>query len=183
MENSPSLGPARSDRNGREIVAGHEFADPLAGTFGKTNIPICKNSAKLARFLDDRNSADPMMLHELESLGKRLIGSHRDRIDHHSAFKSFHLSDGERLFLDGEISVKDPNSAKLSKSDGHVGFGHGVHRRRQNWNVERNFAGEIGLGLRLTWKDRRLKRLQEDVVERQSERNMRNLVELGHIGP
>ena len=38
-------------------------------------------------------------------------------------------------------------------------------------------------GVGLAWQDRGFERLQEDVVERQSERNFRGVVEVGHIGP
>ena len=42
-------------------------------------------------------------------------------------------------------------------------------------------SGRCGVGL--AGQDAGFKWLQEDIVERQSERNVRSLGELGHIGP
>ena len=58
-----------------------------------------------------------------------------------------------------------------------------VYRRGQDRDVERNFAGQEGTRVGLARKHGRFERLQENVVERQSERNIRALVGVGHIGP
>ena len=79
--------------------------------------------------------------------------------------------------------MKYADATKLRERNRHVGFGHRVHRRGQNRNVERNLASELGLGLGLARKDAQFERLQEDVVERQAEGNVRSAVEVGHIGP
>ena len=79
--------------------------------------------------------------------------------------------------------MEHADPAELRQRNRHVGFGHRVHRRRQDRDVERDFAGEEGLGVRLARQNRGFERLQEHVVERQSERDISGVVELGHIGP
>src|SRR5205085_10921739 len=58
-----------------------------------------------------------------------------------------------------------------------------VHRRRQHRYVQLNLAGEEGARVGLARQDRGFERLKEHVVERQSERNISGVGELGHIGP
>ena len=99
---------------------------------------------ELARFLDDRNAADPVRLHQLERFGERLVGRHGDRIDHHPALEPLHLAHRGRLLLDVEVAVKHADPAELRERDRHVGLGHRVHRRGQDRDVERDFAGQEG---------------------------------------
>ena len=138
---------------------------------------------ELARFLDDRDAADPVRLHQLERVGERLVGRHGDRIDHHSAFEALDLAHRGRLLLDAEIAVEHADAAELRQRDRHVRLGHRVHRRGQDRDVERDFAGQEGARVRLARQHGGFERLQQDVVERQSERNVSGVVELGHIGP
>ena len=79
--------------------------------------------------------------------------------------------------------MKHADAAQLRQGDRHVGFGDRVHCRRQQRNVERDFAGELGAGVGLARQDRGFKRLEEYVVERQSERDFGGIVVWGHIGP
>jgi hypothetical protein len=49
--------------------------------------------------------------------------------------------------------------------------------------MQRDFAGQLRARVRLAGEDGRFERLQKNVVERQSERDLRDFSELGHIGP
>ena len=137
----------------------------------------------LPDFSTNGNAADPMGLHQLERFGQRLVGGHGDRVHDHPAFEALHLAHRRRLFLDGEVAVKHADPAELRERDRHVRLGHGVHRRRQDRDIERDLAGKKGAGVRLARQDGRFERLQQNVVERQSERDFSGVVELGHIGP
>ena len=60
VKDPPRLGLGGADRHRRKIVPRHQLADRLARIFGEANVPIGQNSAQLARFLDDRDPADPV---------------------------------------------------------------------------------------------------------------------------
>ncbi len=112
-----------------------------------------------------------------------MVRSHGDRIDDHAAFEALDLPDRACLFLDAEVAVKHTDAAQLRHGDCHVGLGHRVHRRREDRDVKRDLAGEECARVRLARKNGRFERLQEHVVERQSEGNVSGVGELGHIGP
>ena len=97
--------------------------------------------------------------------------------------KRLTCADRGRLLLDVEVAVEHADPAELRQRDRHVGLGHRVHRRGQDRDVERDLAGQAGPGVGLARQHARFERLQQDVVERQAERNVSGVVELGHIGP
>ena len=90
----------RADRDGGEIVPGHQLADRLTGLLGEADVAVGEDSAELAGFLDDRDAADAVAPHQLQRLGECLVGRHGDRVDDHAAFEPLHLPNGERLILD-----------------------------------------------------------------------------------
>ncbi len=183
MQNPPRLFLAGADRHSRQIVAGHQLADRLARVFGETDVAVGQDTAQLARFLDNRDSADAVRLHQLERVGQGLVGRHGDRVDHHPALEPLDLANRHRLLLDSHVAVKDSDPAELCQSDGHVGLGHRVHRRGHDGDVERDSTRELSAGLGLARQDGGFERLQEHVVERQAKRNVGDVVGSGHIGP
>ena len=60
----------------------------------------------------------------------------RYRIDDHSGFAPLDLVDLFRLLLDRVIFVNDTDSALLCQGDSECGFGHCVHRRRTQWDIQ-----------------------------------------------
>ena len=183
MEDAPGIGFAGADRDGRQIVPGHQLADQLARVLSEADVAVGEDAAQPAPFLDDGDAADAVRLHQLQRFGERLVRSHGDRVDDHSAFEALHLPHRGGLLFDRQVAVKHADAAKLRQGNRHVRFGHRVHRRRENGNMKRDLAGEEGPSVGLAGQHARFQRLQQDVVERQSERNLSNVVDLGHIGP
>jgi hypothetical protein len=176
-----SLG--RSDRHRGEVVAGHQLAHRLLGVLGEANVAVGENAAQFARLLDHGNAADPVDSHQLERFGEALLGGHGDRVDHHPAFEPFDLADGGGLLLDPHVAVEDADAAELGEGDRHVGFGHRVHRRGQDRDIERDPAGQESVGIGLARKDAGLERLKQHVVESEPERDCGRVERVGHIGP
>ena len=149
VKNPPRNFLAGAKADGRQIIVSHELADRLAGVSGEAHVAIGQDAAELARSIHDRDAADAVGLHQLERLGQRLIRGHADRVDDHAAFETLDLANSGRLLFDAEVAVEHADPAELSKRDCHIGFGHGVHRRREDWNLERDLAGEEGSRVRL----------------------------------
>ena len=115
--------------------------------------------------------------HQLQRLGQRRVGRHGDRVDHHPALEPLDRRTAVACSSMVEVAVKHADAAELGQRDRHVGLGHGVHRRGQDRDVERNAAGEPGAGVGLARQDRGFERLQQDVVERQSRAGCRRISE------
>ena len=126
----------------RQILAGHQFADRLGRVFGKAHVAVGQDADELARRLDHGDPRNPVPRHQFARIGQRLIGPDRDRVDDHAAFKPLYCAHRVSLCLDGQIAVEHADPAQLRHDNRHVGFGHGVHRRRQYGDIERNAFGQ-----------------------------------------
>ena len=69
----------------------------------------------------------------------------RDRVLDDAAFEALDLRHFGRLFRRRHVLVHYTQAAFLGDGDRQPGFGHCVHRRRQQRNVERDACGEAGL--------------------------------------
>jgi hypothetical protein len=77
-----------------------------------------------------------------------------------------------RLRLDGHVLVDDAEATFARERDGRVGLGHGVHRGRDEWDLEADVvvsdvASETSLGSTVEWRGH-----QENVVVGQGERDV-----------
>ncbi len=153
VKDSPRFFLAGPDRDFRKLLACHQLRDRLLRVFGETHVAVGDDSDELAGLFNDRDSADPVGLHQLERFGEGLFGAHGDRVDHHSAFKPLDRAYRRRLFLDRKVAVKDSDSAQLSQRNRHVCLGDRVHGRGEDWNVQRDVAGKPGFRFRLAWQD------------------------------
>ncbi len=108
---------------GEAHVAVGENADQLAG-------------AAIATPFDNRNSRDAMFVHQRQGVRQRRIGMDSHRIDHHAGLELFHLPDLCRLYVRLEIAVNDADAAGLRHGDRHVGFGHRVHGRSDDRDIQ-----------------------------------------------
>ena len=70
-------------------------------------------------------------------------------------------------------------AAHLGHDDRHVGLGHGVHRRGDHRDVERDLAGQAGAGVGLGGDYLALGRAQQIIVEGEAEGD----VDISHCAP
>ena len=99
---------------------------------------------------------------------RRRIGTERDRVDHHAGLELLDLADLVGLRRGVEIAVQDAEPAVLRHGDREVRLGHRVHGRRDQRDAELDLAGQPGADVDLGGQDRGMRRLEQDVVERQS---------------
>ena len=137
------------------------------GCFGfsaKRTSRLVRMPTQLARFLDDRDAADPVGLHQLQRFGQRLVGRHGDRVDDHPAFEALDRADRRRLLLDVRLRWRTPippscasaiamsASVTVSIADDSNGMLSGISRVRKRARV--GLAGQHG-GLRAAEAARR----------------------------
>ena len=156
--------------HGDEPVAGHQLGHRLADIGGEAHVAVRQDADELAAgavgtALDHRDAGDPVLLHHLEGVGQRLVGVDGDRVEHHARLVL--LDEANLLSLLGrlEVAVDHAESAILRHGDGHRRLGDGVHRRRDDRQVEPDRAGETGRDVDLGGHHRGGGGAQQHVVE------------------
>ena len=137
---------------GEAHVAVGENADELAG-------------AAVAAALDHRDAGNAVLLHQLQRIVERRVGMNGDRVHHHARFEFLDLPHLRGLHRRFQIAVDDADAAGLRHGDRHVRFGHGVHGRGNDRDVERDAAGDSGADIDLGRQHVRQAGLDQHVVE------------------
>ena len=142
---------ALGDRD--EIRPRHPLRDREIDAGLEAQVAVRENPEELPVRIGDGNSGDPVARHQLERFGDPLLRAHRDRIDDHAALRALDLVDLARLLLDGEVLVNDPDAAHLRHRDRQARLGDGVHRGRDERDVERDPARQARLRFDLGRED------------------------------
>jgi hypothetical protein len=82
--------------NRDQAVLGHQLGDRLSRVRREAHIAVGEDADELALLLggaalDDRHPRNPILLHQRESIGERLVGEDGDRVRHHSGLELLHL--------------------------------------------------------------------------------------------
>ncbi len=89
----------------------------------------------------------------------------RDRVDDDPVLRPLDLVDLAGLLVDRHVLVDDAEAPLLRQSDGQLGLGDRVHRRRQDRDVERDPGRQAGPRLDLSREQLGVARFEQDVVE------------------
>ena len=164
------LGHMLVDRN--QALFGHEFAHRLAHVFGKAHIAVGEDANKFAvasvAVFNHGKARDLMPLHKGESVGKAHIRGNSDGVEHYAALEALHLTHMIGLLLWREITVDDPNTARLRHSDSKTRLCYCVHCRGHDWQIKRDFAGNARADVGLVGQYFRAARTHQNIVECQS---------------
>ena len=109
-----------------------------------------------------------MRRHEVERVGERRVRPDGDRIDHHAGLELLDPPDLARLLFDVEILVQDADPAGLRHGDRQPALGHGVHRRGDQRDAERDAPRQPRRGVGFARKDGGLGRHKKHVIEGKS---------------
>ena len=115
----------------------------------------------------DGQARDPMAFRQREDLAHRHARRNRDRVLDHAAFEALDLRHFGRLFRGRHVLVHYTQAAFLRDGDRQPGFGHRIHGRGQQRNVERDACGEAAFETDVVGNDEGMRGNQQDVVERQ----------------
>ncbi len=127
----------------------HQFRNLLLRIGGKAHVAVGENAdelagAAVAGALNHRDAGNAVVLHQSERVRERGAGIDGDRIDHHAGLELLDLADLRGLLVRLEIAVDDAEPSGLRHGNRHLGFGHGVHGRGDDRDIERNVAGDAG---------------------------------------
>ena len=149
MQEALGVGLSNALAHGDQPILGHKLGDLLAGIGGEPHVAVGENAdelagASVASPLNHRDAGNAVVLHQSERVRERGAGIDRDRIDHHAGLELLDLADLRGLLVRLEIAVDDAQPSGLRHGDRHLGFGHGVHGRGDDRDIERNVAGDAG---------------------------------------
>jgi len=82
--------------------------------------------------------------HERAHALVRVTGDPDSRADAHAG--GLALLDVLALLIHGEVAMKDAHPPEPSEGDGHARLGHGIHRGREQRDIEGQLTSEEGAG-------------------------------------
>jgi hypothetical protein len=106
-----------------------------------------------------------MLVHDAASGGDGLFGRERDRIGDDAVLASLHLIHFAGLYLNCHVFVDDANPPLLRQRNRQFAFGHRVHRRGHDRDIEANAAREHRLDVHFARQHVRKAGFEEHVVE------------------
>ena len=152
-----------------QVLGGHQLAHRHARVGREAHVAIGEDADQAARLaLDHGDAGDPLRRHQLERVGKARIGTERDRVDHHAGLELLDLADLVRLRRRVEIAMENAEPAVLRHGDREVRLGDRVHGGRDQRDAELDLARQPGADVDLGGQDRGMRRLEQDIIERQS---------------
>jgi hypothetical protein len=116
-----------------------------------------------------RAETEFLLFDEFQYVADELVGRDFDRLLNQAVNVIFHAADFGKLLPLGHVVMNQPQPAVERHGDGHAGFRHGIHVRRDDRNVKLQSLGNRGVELRVAREDFRVKRRERDVVKGQTE--------------
>ncbi len=140
--------------HGDQPVLGHQLGDFLPPVRGEPHVAVGEDAdelagAAVAAALDHRNAGNAVVLHQGQRVGERRVRMNGDRVHHHAGFEFLDLAHLGCLHRRIEIAVNDADAAGLRHGDRHVRFGHRIHGRSDDRDIERDAARDCGADVRL----------------------------------
>ena len=142
----------RADGSSNEAVLGHYLRHREIHPGLKPEIAVRQDAHEFFS-RRDRDTGNPVLLHEFQCLGDLRLGSDRDRVDDHSALGLLHLVHFPCLHINGQRLVNKAEPAFLRESNGQSGLGHGIHRRAHKRNIQSYLFCEMGADTDVLWQN------------------------------
>ena len=132
-------------------------------------VAVGQDAHQVPLAVGDRHAGDLEAGHQVERLVDALLGPDRDRVDDHPRLGALDPIDFGGLGFDGEVLVDHPDAAFLGQGDRELGLGHGVHRGRDQRDVQLDPARDASGEADIVRMHLRQARGQEDIVEGEGE--------------
>jgi hypothetical protein len=158
-----------SGPDGHEIFFGHHVGDGSIETLLEAQVPV-RQDPHQPPVLGHRQTRDAVLLHDLFGLGDLLLGLHRDRVSDHAAFEFLDFFDFSGLSRHRHIAMNDSQAAFLRHRDRRPRLRHRVHCRADQGDIQLDAIRQAGPDVGVPGQNRGLRWDQEDIVERQAQR-------------
>ena len=160
------LGSALLHRD-QPLLARHDVLDRILGLLLEAQVAVGDDADELLA-IDHRHAGDVVRARDLHDFADRGLRRHRDRIADHARFELLDQAHFGRLAFDGHVLVDDADAAGLRHRDGEARFGDGIHRRRDDRQVQADRAGQAGAKIDVARKYARKRGNERNVVEGES---------------
>ena len=104
---------------------------------------------------------------KLDGITHRHVLRDRDRVAQHAGLVTLDLHHLRGLLFGSHVFVNDADTPLLRERNRKPSVGHRIHRRRNERDVQRNVAGELGRKLYVAGEDRRVGGDEQHVIESQ----------------
>src|SRR3989454_158606 len=158
----------RPDGRRDEPPLRHRGADGAVELALELQVAVRDDAHQAPAVIDDRDAGDAEPLHQLHRLAHRTVRAQRDGVEDHARLAALHAIHFRRLPVHRHVLVDHADPALPRDRDGHLGLGDGVHRGRDERDIERNAAGEAGAHVHVPGMHARVPRNEQHVVEGES---------------
>ncbi len=174
VEQALGLVLAHPVAHGDQPLMRHQFGDALVGVGGKAHVAVGEDAdetaeiaAALAAVLHHRDAGDAVGLHQGQCIGEGGVGADGDGVHHHAALETLHLPHFLGLQQHVEVLVDHAHATGLRHGDRHAALGDGVHRGREDRDVEEDVLGHPRADIDIGGQDIGRGGLQQHVIERE----------------
>ncbi len=151
--------------DGDQFVLGcHYVADQRIHAGFKANIAGSHDTDQIT-VGQHRHTGDVVLVSQFDQFGNGSAGVDGDRVTDHTGFEFLDLADFGGLLLDGHVLVDDAHATFLRHGNRQTGFGDGIHRSRQQRDVQFDTTGQTGLETHVLGQDLGVSGHQENVIK------------------
>ena len=136
----------RPDGRGDEVARSHQRRHGLRGVRREAEIAVRQDPDERALVVGDRHAGDVVRRHQLERVGDERVSWQRDRLDDHPGLGALHLVDLRHLRVDRQVAMDDAHAPLACQRDREPRLRDGVHRRRDDRDLDRDAASQLGCG-------------------------------------
>ncbi len=151
----------------KTLARRHDVGDGLVEVALEAQVAVGHDAHHLLA-LQHRQAGDLVLAGQIEHVAHRHVRRNGDRIFHHTALETLDLGDLCRLLLGRHVLVHDADAAFLRQGDRQARLGDGIHRCRQQRDVQGDIAGKLGAQTDIARQDVRMCRKQQHIVEGES---------------
>ena len=155
-----------------EIVLRHHRVHGGLVRRREAHVAVGDDADDAALLVHHRKTGEPVALGQRTRIAERLVRRQRHRVVDDAALEPLHAADLPGLLLGVEVAVDHADAAGLRHRDRHRGFGHGVHGRGQQRDVERDGFRDTGTGVGSRRQHAAFCGNKQDVVEGQRLANL-----------
>ncbi len=145
----------------------HHLLDQKIHICDKTHITIRDNTDERMILQHHGNTRNAIFAHQSICRAHFGFGTDKYRIDNDTAFAFFDFSHLKHLRFDIHIFMYHADSAEPRHRDRRPVFGDGVHRRRDDRDIERDSPGKLRFDAHLFGQHCRVLRYQQNILKSQ----------------
>ena len=164
VQQAPRFFVRRVHLHGHDLFR-HQVCHRFRNIIGKARVAIGDDADHLAALVHDRHAGKAGALFQLDQIPKARSRRDRHGVHHHTALIFLHHGHFTGLLFDREIAVDHANPAGLRHGNRQARLGHGVHRRRDQRNVQRNGFCQESCDVDVSGHDLACSGLEKHVVE------------------